>query len=89
MSELMVTIPTEHGDITLPFMQVQGLDRCIEMLRFQGKQAIWHRANCDCCIIVHEAEAEPCYQGYVIGPDGEFDWVDASQKSEGSEGGQE
>lgn len=76
MSELEVTIPHPFGDVTMPWPQAEAVGKCIEKLMFKGKEATWHRANCDCCIIVHEAGVEPCYEGFVVGRDGGFDWVE-------------
>lgn len=76
MSELQVTIPTPHGDVTLPFLQAAAMGKCIQHLEFQGKQVTWHRAECPCCIVVHEAGIEPCNAGFVIGQDGGYDWVE-------------
>jgi hypothetical protein len=76
MSELQVTIPTPYGDVTMPWAQAEAVGKCIEKLKFKGKEATWHRANCDCCIVVHEASDEPVHHGFVIGRDGGFDWVE-------------
>lgn len=85
MSELLVTIPTPHGDVTLTISQATSMGKCIEYLRFQGKEAVWHPADCGCCIIVHEDGVEPCHAGFVIGQDGGYDWV-GTEKTEGSDG---
>lgn len=85
MSDLEVTIQTPHGDVTLPYLQVMSMGRCLEELESQGKQVTWHRGECGCCVVVHEAGLDHVHAGFVIGSDGGYDWVDM-EKSESMEG---
>lgn len=57
--------------------QAVAMSHCIARLRGQGKRVVWHHNACGCCISVHEdaGEDECPHEGYVIGADGECDWV--------------
>lgn len=84
-----ITIATPHGDITLPALQAIGIGECMQTLINQGKRITWHVNECGCCYTVHE-DTHPITGGYVVGPDGGYDWVNLEghthpEKSEGSE----
>jgi hypothetical protein len=74
----MVTIQTGAGPITLPYMQVVGIGKCVKAIQQTGRDAVWHPAACGCCFIVH-ARTEPgelMHEGFVVGQDGGYDWHD-------------
>jgi len=73
MSSLNITIPTPHGDVTLPFEQFITLGKYLDQIRAEGKQPVWHPNDCGCCVSVHP-EGE--HSGWVIGADGGADYVE-------------
>jgi hypothetical protein len=74
---LEITFDTPYGPVTLPFEQMIGLHSCLEAIRAEGKKPYWHPNECGCCISVHEDVQFPT-GGYVIGQDGEYDWVEGN-----------
>lgn len=75
MTAETVSIPTPHGDVTLPLAQARTMVACVRRLRATVGTATWHRNDCGCCVTVHE-DAEHVTAGYLIGPDGGVDWLD-------------
>jgi hypothetical protein len=73
MSPLEVTFDTPYGKKTLPFEQLMALHSIMEAMRADGLKPVWHPNECSCCISVHDNVEHPT-GGYVIGPDGEYDW---------------
>lgn len=76
MSDGMITVPTGHGDVTLPVVQMLAVADRVDELRSQGKAPVWHPANCGCCIVVHEAGEHPPAGGFLVGDDGGYEWID-------------
>ena len=74
--DLTVTIKTSDGDIEMPFMQAVTMSQLIRELEAEGKTAIWHQNECDCCITVHAADDH--HRGWVIGQDGGADLVEVT-----------
>ena len=67
-----VTLP-RHG-LTLPRVQVEAIAACVQVFEDQGIAPTWHMNACGCCASVHPLEDG--HHGYLIGPDGEFDYVE-------------
>jgi hypothetical protein len=88
MGDLNVTIQTEDGPVTFTYLQAIEMGRIINLLKAEGKQAIWHRNNCDCCVTVHEDSDEPVPGGWVVGRDGGSDYVTVGEglNEEGTDG---
>jgi DNA-directed RNA polymerase subunit E'/Rpb7 len=40
---------------------------------------VWHLNHCGCCVTVHDADDNT--RGYIIGQDGEYDYVDLASDS--------
>jgi hypothetical protein len=71
MGHLYVTLNEgTDREVTLTFMQM-----CViaELRMKLGKGATWHQNNCRCCVTVHPPGHHD--RGYLVGEDGEYDWV--------------
>ena len=75
MTDETITVRHLHGDVTLPVEQALAVASCLRTLRDAGKAATWHVNRCRCCVTVHEMVPHPS-GGYVIGKDGEFEWLE-------------
>jgi hypothetical protein len=71
MSELWVTLRTEHGEVRMTLPQALEMGRVFECF----VDPVWHPNECGCCIAVHERGDGT--RGYIVGADGESDWVEA------------
>lgn len=69
-----VTVQTPHGPLTLPRVQVEGIAACVQAIRDEGKDPTWHMNACGCCASVHEMGNG--HRGYLVGSDGEFDYLE-------------
>lgn len=78
--QVFVTIPTPQGNVTLPRAQVEALIACCDAIRDDGERPLWHVNKCGCCVSVH-SYADP-HRGYLIGADGEFDYVEVFDHDE-------
>lgn len=67
MSEQRVTI----RGVSLTVVQVMRIRELGEQL---GEHE-WHPNECGCCVTVHRRGEH--HAGYIIGSDGEYDWVEA------------
>ena len=70
MSELNITLP---NGVTLTFAQAMALHEVIDLLG-GPEMCEWHPNDCRCCVTVH-AKGNGHQSGYIIGSDGEYDWV--------------
>lgn len=64
---MLVTLP---NGITLTLVQ---LERVAELGKELGEYQ-WHQNECKCCVTVHPVGRHDC--GYVVGNDGEYEWVE-------------
>ena len=74
MSILAVTIPTPHGDVTMPWDQAMELARRLAAFKAEGVTPAWHPQECGCCVMVHERTDQP-RGGWLIGDDGGSEWI--------------
>jgi hypothetical protein len=70
VSDLIVTIPTPHGDIELTYPQVSRMAVALREFREHGIEPVWHKIDCGCCVAIHGPDGS----GYVISEDGGADW---------------
>jgi hypothetical protein len=79
-----ITIDTPSGPQTLPLVQAEAMAACVQMLKDQGKRAIWHwnecrydDSPCGGCLSVHEAvdAGQWVLEGWVIDRKGEVDFL--------------
>lgn len=72
MSDLRLTMHTPEGrEVSLPFAQAVAIaEACRDFA-----EPVWHFNDCGCCVSVHDRREH--HRGYVIGPDGGADWVEA------------
>jgi hypothetical protein len=63
-------------EIELPLVQAEAIGRSLR----EFEKPCWHRNECGCCFSIHESP-EPgatLTGGYVVGPDGERDWIETT-----------
>jgi len=65
----------------LPEAQALSVKHIALSYQLAGVPFIIHLNRCGCCVSVHE-QAEHPVGGYVIGPDGGFDWHDLAHDSD-------
>lgn len=70
MSEVWVTLPNT-GNVRIPLVQALEISRVLG----DFDDPVWHLNDCGCCISVHERDDDT--RGYIVGADGESDWVEA------------
>lgn len=63
----------EHG-LTLPRVMVETIAACLRVFRDDGVSATWHMNACGCCASVHACENG--HEGYLIGSDGGYEWLE-------------